>query len=266
MGLSWWHILLVLLVFVLLFGTGKISGLMGDLAKGIKSFKKEMTEEGAEAEAEAEPEPGQGDRAQAREIRGEDQDRLPRQVSAGAESGLGRSALARAPRGPSHNSAARPARLAPMFDIGWSELLVIGVVAVVVVGPKELPRLMRTFGHYTGKLRAMASDFQRQFEDAVRDSEIDEVRKAMQDFHAQASDVNLRGTVDKPLMMPTPSEPATAPAAVTPPPEPTPKATPKPRAKKPKTSAAKTSAAKTASPKPASPKKLRAKKAEEGTP
>ena len=76
-----------------------------------------------------------------------------------------------------------------MFDIGWSELLVIGVVAIVVVGPKELPRLMRTFGHYTGKLRAMASDFQRQFEDAVRDSEIDEVRKAMQDFHAQASDV-----------------------------------------------------------------------------
>ena len=52
MGLSWWHILLVLLVFVLLFGTGKISGLMGDLAKGIKSFKKEMTEEGAEAEPE----------------------------------------------------------------------------------------------------------------------------------------------------------------------------------------------------------------------
>ena len=106
-----------------------------------------------------------------------------------------------------------------MFDIGWSELLVIGVVAIVVVGPKELPRLMRTFGHYTGKLRAMASDFQRQFEDAVRDSEIDEVRKAMQDFHAQASDVNLRGTVDKPLMMPTPSEPApaTAPAAIAPP-------------------------------------------------
>src|SRR3990170_5031109 len=53
MGLSWWHILLVLLVFVLLFGTGKISGLMGDLAKGIKSFKKEMTEEEAEPEPEA---------------------------------------------------------------------------------------------------------------------------------------------------------------------------------------------------------------------
>ena len=150
-----------------------------------------------------------------------------------------------------------------MFDIGWSELLVIGVVAIVVVGPKELPRLMRTFGHYTGKLRAMASDFQLQFEDAVRDSEIDEVRKAMQDFHAQASDVNLRETVDKPLMMPTPSEPtpATAPVAIAPPPEPTPKAKPKPRAKK-----LKTGSTKPPSPKPASPKKPRAKKAEEGAP
>ncbi len=59
MGLSWWHILLVLLVFVLLFGTGKVSGLMGDLAKGIKSFKKEMAEEKEEAEAEPEPAPSQ---------------------------------------------------------------------------------------------------------------------------------------------------------------------------------------------------------------
>ena len=57
MGLSWWHILLVLLVFVLLFGTGKISGLMGDLAKGIKSFKKEMTEGESEAAPAPEPEP-----------------------------------------------------------------------------------------------------------------------------------------------------------------------------------------------------------------
>jgi sec-independent protein translocase protein TatA len=45
MGLSWWHILLVLLVFVLLFGTGKISGLMGDVAKGIKSFKQGMADD-----------------------------------------------------------------------------------------------------------------------------------------------------------------------------------------------------------------------------
>ncbi|HEU0017120.1 MAG TPA: Sec-independent protein translocase protein TatB [Methyloceanibacter sp.] len=149
-----------------------------------------------------------------------------------------------------------------MFDIGWSELLVIGVVAIVVVGPKELPRLMRTFGQYTGKLRAMASDFQRQFEEAVRDSEIDEVRKAMQDFHAQASDATA--AVDKPLMVPKPAEAASAIStkAVTP----EPKAKPKPRAKKPKPAAAKTALTDTASPKPASPRKPRAKKTEEGAP
>jgi sec-independent protein translocase protein TatB len=137
-----------------------------------------------------------------------------------------------------------------MFDIGWSELLVIGVVAIIVVGPKELPRLMRTFGHYLGKVRHMAADFQRQFEEAVRDSEIDEVRKAMQDFHAEVSDVTPRGTVDKPLMMPTPAEPA--PAAL---PAPNPK--PKPRAKKPAPAKTKTATAKSKTPKP------RAKKREE---
>ncbi len=57
MGLSWWHILLVLLVFVLLFGTGKISGLMGDVAKGIKSFKKGMAEDDDEEEAPSRPAP-----------------------------------------------------------------------------------------------------------------------------------------------------------------------------------------------------------------
>jgi sec-independent protein translocase protein TatA len=54
---SVWHWLLVVLVLVLLFGSGKISGLMGDLAKGIKSFKKEMTKDGGEPEPEPEPEP-----------------------------------------------------------------------------------------------------------------------------------------------------------------------------------------------------------------
>src|SRR6478672_12740510 len=98
-----------------------------------------------------------------------------------------------------------------MFDIGWSELLVIGVVAIVVVGPKELPRLMRTFGTYTGKARRMAADFQRQFEEAVRDSELDTVRKAMQEFHAEASSTaDLRKPIGQPLMLPKqePSAPA----------------------------------------------------------
>jgi sec-independent protein translocase protein TatB len=161
-----------------------------------------------------------------------------------------------------------------MFDIGWSELLVIAVVAIIVVGPKDLPRLMRTFGHYVGKLRHMASDFQRQFEEAVRDSEIDEVRKAMQEFHGQASAVDLRAPIDKPLMVPEPT-----PASAETPIEaaaPATKPRPKPRAKKPKTAktaaAAKTIPAKgvladndSAKPKGASPKP-RAPRRERRTP
>src|SRR4029078_7787735 len=98
-----------------------------------------------------------------------------------------------------------------MFDIGWSELLVIGVVAIVVVGPKELPRLMRAFGTYTGRARRMAADFQRQFEDAVRDSELDEGRQAMPEIRAEASStVALHNPIDTPLMLPKqePSTPA----------------------------------------------------------
>jgi sec-independent protein translocase protein TatA len=57
MGLSWSHILIVLVLFVLLFGRGKISELMGDLAQGIKSFKKGIAEDESKAEAEPEPEP-----------------------------------------------------------------------------------------------------------------------------------------------------------------------------------------------------------------
>jgi sec-independent protein translocase protein TatB len=148
-----------------------------------------------------------------------------------------------------------------MFDIGWSELLVIAVVAIVVVGPKDLPRLMRTFGHYMGKVRRMASDFQRQFEEAVRDSELDEVRKAMHEVRDTAS--SATAAIDKPLMTKTYMEtPSSVPPA--PPPEATKTTTktpPKPRAKrapaKPKTAAPKTAATKNVAPKSAKPRKPR---------
>ncbi len=69
-----------------------------------------------------------------------------------------------------------------MFDIGWTELLVVATVAIIVVGPKDLPRMLRTFGQTVGKLRRMAGEFQSTFNDAVRDVEkqadIDEMRKA----------------------------------------------------------------------------------------
>ena len=66
-----------------------------------------------------------------------------------------------------------------MFDIAWSELLVIIVVALVVVGPKDLPRLMRTAGQWAGRARAMADQFRRSFDDIARQSELDELRAEM---------------------------------------------------------------------------------------
>jgi sec-independent protein translocase protein TatB len=89
-----------------------------------------------------------------------------------------------------------------MFDIGWSELLVIAVVAIIVVGPKDLPKLMRSIGHYAGKLRRAASDFQRQFEDAMRESEVEEVRKAIESVKMDAP------PLDQPVMLPKPAESA----------------------------------------------------------
>ncbi len=68
-----------------------------------------------------------------------------------------------------------------MFDIGWPELLVIAIVLVVVVGPKDLPRMLRTFGRTTSKMRSMANDFRKQFDDALKEAELDDVRKIVDD-------------------------------------------------------------------------------------
>lgn len=66
-----------------------------------------------------------------------------------------------------------------MFDIGWSELLIIGVMALIVVGPKELPGLLRTLGRYVGVIRRQAMEFRQQFDDVLRDTEIDQIRQDM---------------------------------------------------------------------------------------
>ena len=68
-----------------------------------------------------------------------------------------------------------------MFDIGWTEMLVIAIVLIVVVGPKDLPRMLRTFGRTTAKMRAMAGDFRKQFDDALKEAELDEVRNLASD-------------------------------------------------------------------------------------
>ncbi|HXY90630.1 MAG TPA: Sec-independent protein translocase protein TatB [Xanthobacteraceae bacterium] len=64
-----------------------------------------------------------------------------------------------------------------MFDIGWGELLVIGIVALVVIGPKELPGVVRTLGQTVAKLRRMAAEFQNQFNEAMREAELADLKK-----------------------------------------------------------------------------------------
>jgi len=73
-----------------------------------------------------------------------------------------------------------------MFDIGWTEILVIAVVAIIVVGPKDLPRMLRSLGRYAGQLKRTAGEFRSQFDEAVRESELDELRTSLKD----AADMN----------------------------------------------------------------------------
>jgi sec-independent protein translocase protein TatB len=69
-----------------------------------------------------------------------------------------------------------------MFDISWSEFLLIGVVALIVIGPKELPGVLRTLGQYTRKVRGMAADFQNQFQEAMREAEMADLKKQVDDI------------------------------------------------------------------------------------
>ena len=73
-----------------------------------------------------------------------------------------------------------------MFDIGWTEILIIAVVAIIIVGPKDLPRMLRSLGRYAGQLKRTAGEFRSQFDEAIRESELDELRSSLKD----ASDMN----------------------------------------------------------------------------
>jgi sec-independent protein translocase protein TatB len=69
-----------------------------------------------------------------------------------------------------------------MFDIGWSEFVVIGVVALIVIGPKELPAVLRAIGQWTTKIRRMAGEFQSQFQEAMREAEMADLKKSVDEL------------------------------------------------------------------------------------
>ncbi len=106
-----------------------------------------------------------------------------------------------------------------MFDIGWTELLVIAIVLIVVVGPKDLPPMLRAFGKMTTNLRKMAGEFRVQFDEALKESELDDVRKTISDAqrlnptNALRDAINplrqmgqdIRADLQKATQMPTPA-------------------------------------------------------------
>jgi sec-independent protein translocase protein TatB len=114
-----------------------------------------------------------------------------------------------------------------MFDISWSELLILGVVALIFVGPKELPILFRTLGRYAGIVRRQASEFREQFDAAMRESEFEQMRqdltKVKDDLtnsvrEAEVSASSIKTDIDKDIASATRS--AESAAAAAPPAEP----------------------------------------------
>lgn len=113
-----------------------------------------------------------------------------------------------------------------MFDLGWSKVLILAVVAIVVVGPKELPALLRTVGQFIAQLRRHAAEFRAQFDEAIRSTELDQIKKDVEAIKTDAQ-ASLRGiersieddvgsakaSVDRVFDTPMPSAADPAPAA-----------------------------------------------------
>lgn len=87
-----------------------------------------------------------------------------------------------------------------MFDIGWSELLLIAAIAIIFVGPKDLPKMMRTVGQYVAKVRSMAREFQSSFDELARETELEELRKEVSSLKSQATKPlrSLQDEISKP--------------------------------------------------------------------
>jgi len=110
-----------------------------------------------------------------------------------------------------------------VFDIAWSELALIAAVALIVIGPKDLPRVMRNIGQWTRRARTMAAEFQRNLDDMMREAELDEIRKEVEKVSPTDFKESLEKLVDadgiKEAVKIDPDKPA-APPEPTPAPEP----------------------------------------------
>jgi sec-independent protein translocase protein TatB len=80
-----------------------------------------------------------------------------------------------------------------MFGLGWGEVVVIGIVALIAIGPKELPTVLRTLGQWMGKVRRMANEFQGQFQEALREAEFADLQKHADDISSSVSEI---GNID----------------------------------------------------------------------
>jgi len=83
-----------------------------------------------------------------------------------------------------------------MFDLSWTELLLIAVVAIIFIGPKELPAALRALGRWAGKARGMAREFQNSVDDMIRESELDELRKEVRKIESGEFEREIEKTLD----------------------------------------------------------------------
>ena len=96
-----------------------------------------------------------------------------------------------------------------MMDLSWSHILIVLIVALVVVGPKDLPRLMRMTGRWVAKARAMADQFRKSFDDMARQSELDELRAELDSLRHERPLADVDRALHAPVLPAETAEPAT---------------------------------------------------------
>ncbi|MGP0091321.1 MAG: Sec-independent protein translocase protein TatB [Xanthobacteraceae bacterium] len=113
-----------------------------------------------------------------------------------------------------------------MLELDWGKLVIIGIVALIVIGPKELPAVLRTAGQWMAKVRRMAAEFQSQFQEAMREAEMADLKKQVDQISQTASNLPSHfdpiETARKEIQGAIEGKPAAPPEAASPPAEPMP--------------------------------------------